>query len=305
MTSLHHPPGPADHPDGLPRALVPVLLVLPAAGRPRDADRGRQRPSGRRGRHRARSRSATASTTRSPSSSSTTGTARSSWDLGESYRERRSVSEILERARRREPPARRSGRSSSRSIVGISVGVVSAIRRYSWQDKLTTILTAAASAIPVFVLGYLLIWAFAVYPNTARVGTRLGADEDVRHRPQHVGAVLHPGRVTSGAISCCPRSPSRASRPRSAARMTRGSMLEVLGADYMRTARAKGLRERAVVTRHGLRNAMLPVITLIGIDFGTVIGSAVLTETVFSWPGHRIADRRLGRPSATSRCCSA
>jgi peptide/nickel transport system permease protein len=67
--------------------------------------------------------------------------------------------------------------------------------------------------------------------------------------------------------------------------MTRGSMLEVQRADYMRTARAKGLRERDVVLRHGLRNAMLPVITLIGIDFGTVIGAAVLTETTFSWPG--------------------
>jgi peptide/nickel transport system permease protein len=70
-----------------------------------------------------------------------------------------------------------------------------------------------------------------------------------------------------------------------AARMTRGSMLEVLQADYMRTAKAKGLKERDVVLRHGLRNAMLPVVTLIGIDFGTTIGAAVLTETVFSWPG--------------------
>jgi peptide/nickel transport system permease protein len=70
-----------------------------------------------------------------------------------------------------------------------------------------------------------------------------------------------------------------------AARMTRGSMLEVMRADYMRTARAKGLRERDVVLKHGLRNAMLPVVTLIGIDFGTVIGAAVLTETTFSWPG--------------------
>ena len=82
-----------------------------------------------------------------------------------------------------------------------------------------------------------------------------------------------------------------------AARMTRGSMLEVMRADYMRTARAKGLRERDVVTRHGLRNAMLPVITLIGIDFGTVIGAAVLTETVFSWPGlgSAIADSVVDR----------
>ncbi|MET1001862.1 MAG: ABC transporter permease, partial [Acidimicrobiia bacterium] len=85
-----------------------------------------------------------------------------------------------------------------------------------------------------------------------------------------------------------------------AARMTRGSMLEVLGADYMRTARAKGMRERDVITRHGLRNAMLPVVTLIGIDFGTVIGSAVLTETVFSWPGlgSLIADAVTRRDAA-------
>ena len=81
--------------------------------------------------------------------------------------------------------------------------------------------------------------------------------------------------------------------------MTRGSMLEVLRADYMRTARAKGLGERQVIYGHGLRNAMLPVITLIGIDFGTVIGAAVLTETVYSWPGlgseiaDAIADRDL------------
>jgi peptide/nickel transport system permease protein len=74
--------------------------------------------------------------------------------------------------------------------------------------------------------------------------------------------------------------------------MMRGSMLEVIRADYMRTARAKGLSERSIVMRHGLRNALIPVVTLIGIDFGTVIGSAVLTETVFSWPGigSQIAD---------------
>jgi len=70
-----------------------------------------------------------------------------------------------------------------------------------------------------------------------------------------------------------------------ATRMMRGSMLEVMRADYMRTARAKGLRERSVVLRHGLRNALIPVVTLIGIDFGTVIGAAILTETVFNWPG--------------------
>ena len=77
-----------------------------------------------------------------------------------------------------------------------------------------------------------------------------------------------------------------------AARMMRGSMLEVMRADYMRTARSKGLSERSIVMRHGLRNALIPVVTLIGIDFGTVIGAAILTETVFSWPGigSQIAD---------------
>ena len=70
-----------------------------------------------------------------------------------------------------------------------------------------------------------------------------------------------------------------------AARMMRGSMLDVLRADYIRTARSKGLGERSVVLRHGLRNALIPVVTLIGIDFGVVIGAAVLTETVYSWPG--------------------
>ena len=76
-------------------------------------------------------------------------------------------------------------------------------------------------------------------------------------------------------------------------------MLEVLKADYMRTAKAKGLDDRAVVMRHGLRNALIPVVTLIGIDFGTVIGAAVLTETVYSWPGvgsrivQAVADRDL------------
>ena len=68
-------------------------------------------------------------------------------------------------------------------------------------------------------------------------------------------------------------------------RLTRTTMLEVVRADYLRTARAKGLLERQVILRHGLRNAMIPVVTYIGIDFATLLGSAVLTETVFNWPG--------------------
>jgi ABC-type dipeptide/oligopeptide/nickel transport system permease component len=204
------------------------------------------------------------------------------WDLGESFLNRRSVNEIL-------------GEKAVNSlrlgiwaiiieiIIGISVGILSALRRYSFSDRLTTIVTAAASAVPVFVLGFVLQYLFAVQPN------KLGWPEWARLRTSGLGPdtwtfffiptgeqwryLILPA-ITLASVSTA-----------LAARMTRGSMLEVLRADYMRTAKAKGLGERTVVVKHGLRNAMLPVVTLIGIDFGTVIGAAILTETTFSWPG--------------------
>jgi ABC-type dipeptide/oligopeptide/nickel transport system permease component len=203
------------------------------------------------------------------------------WDLGEAQ-DGRSVNEILGET------AVRSLRLAIWAIiievvVGIAVGVASAVKRYSVTDRLTTIGTAAASAVPVFVLGFILQYAFAVYPN------KQGWPEWARLRTSGLGEdtwtfffiptgdqwryLILPA-VTLACVSTA-----------LAARMTRGSMLEVLRADYMRTARAKGLGERQVIYRHGLRNAMLPVITLIGIDFGTVIGAAVLTETVYSWRG--------------------
>jgi oligopeptide transport system permease protein len=218
------------------------------------------------------------------------------WDLGESFADRRGVNEIF-------------GEKAVNSlrlafwailieiIVGISVGVLSAVKRYSIADKLTTVGTAALSAIPVFVLGFVLQYVFAVIPN------KQDWPEWMHLRTQGLGPdtwflfVIPTGdqwrylilpAVTLACVSTA-----------LAARMTRGSMLEVMRADYMRTARAKGLGERGVIYKHGLRNAMLPVITLIGIDFGTVIGAAVLTETVYSWPGigseiaNAISDRDL------------
>ena len=215
---------------------------------------------------------------------------------GESFANRRSVNDIL-------------GEKAVNSlrlafwavlieiVVGISVGVLSAVKRYSLADKLTTVGTAALSAVPVFVLGFILQYVFAVYPN------KQGWPEWTKLRTQGLGPdtwaffVIPTGEqwrylilpaVTLACVSTA-----------LAARMTRGSMLEVMRADYMRTARAKGLGERQVIYGHGLRNAMLPVITLIGIDFGTVIGAAVLTETVYSWPGlgseiaNSITDRDL------------
>ena len=204
------------------------------------------------------------------------------WDLGESFLNRRSVNEIL---------GERAVASIRLAIwaviieviIGLCVGLLSAIRRYSWGDKLTTIVTAVASAIPVFVLGFILQWAFAVKPNqwdwpewarlrTSGIGPNSWTLFFIPTGEQWRYLILPAITLASVTTALL-------------ARMTRGSMLEVLRADYMRTARAKGLRERDVVVRHGLRNAMLPVVTLIGLDFGTAIGSAVLTETTFSWPG--------------------
>ena len=211
------------------------------------------------------------------------------WDLGESFLNRRSVNEILgERA----VASLRLGIWAIiiEVAVGVSVGLLSAIRRYSISDRVTTVATAAAAAVPVFVLGFVLQQLFAVQPF------KQGWPEWARLRVQGIGPdswtlffiptgeqwryLLLPA-VTLASVSTA-----------LATRMMRGSMLEVLRADYMRTARAKGLRERSVVLRHGLRNALIPVVTLIGIDFGTVIGAAILTENVFNWPGlgSQIAD---------------
>jgi ABC-type dipeptide/oligopeptide/nickel transport system permease component len=205
------------------------------------------------------------------------------WDLGESFKTGRSVNELLgEKA----VNSMRLGIWAIiiEVIVGISVGLISALRRYSLSDRVTTIVTAGASAIPVFVLGYVLQYMFAVYPNKhdwpewARLRTSfLGPDDWV--------FFFIPGSVEQLRYLILPAVALACVSTALTTRMMRGSMLEVMRADYMRTARAKGLRDREVITRHGLRNAMLPVITLIGIDLGTVIGVAVLTETTFSWPG--------------------
>ena len=204
------------------------------------------------------------------------------WDLGESFLNGRSVNNILgERA----VASLRLGIWAIliEIVVGVGVGLLSAIRRYSMSDKVTTVVTAAAAAVPVFVLGFVLQQLFAVqpfkqdWPEWARLKVQgIGPDSwaffFIPTGEQWRYLVLP--AVTLASVSTA-----------LATRMMRGSMLEVLRADYMRTARAKGLKERSVVLRHGLRNALIPVVTLIGIDFGTVIGAAILTETVFNWPG--------------------
>lgn len=204
------------------------------------------------------------------------------FDLGESYVTRRDVSETLGRT------AAASARLTLWAVtveivIGLTAGVVSAIRRYSFLDSLVTVSTAAASAIPVFVLGYLFQQAFAVFPNQndwpdwARFPAQgIGPDTwslFVIPRGEQWRYLLFPA-VTLASVSTA-----------LVARMTRTTMLEVSQADFMRTARAKGVPERKVIVHHGLRNALIPVVTLIGIDIGVLMGSAVLTETVYNWPG--------------------
>jgi ABC-type dipeptide/oligopeptide/nickel transport system permease component len=203
-------------------------------------------------------------------------------DLGESYDSGRSVNDIL----------RQTGTNSLRLtiwailvevVIGISAGILSALRRYSFLDAVTTVSTAAASAIPVFVLGYLLQNMLGVLPNQhdwpswARFPVQgIGENEWYLFFIPAGGQwrnLLLPA-VTLACVSTA-----------LVARMTRTTMLEVSRADFMRTARAKGLTERQVTLKHGLRNALIPVVTLIGLDVGTMIGSAILTETVFNWPG--------------------
>jgi peptide/nickel transport system permease protein len=148
------------------------------------------------------------------------------------------------------------------SAVGVLTGVVASIRRSSKTDYVLSFVSVLGVSIPVYWLGMMLIILFAV---NLRVLPASGADEPT--------SIVLPA-LTLGAFSMA-----------LVARMTRGSMLEILDQDYVRTARAKGVRERTVIYKHALRNAFLPVLTVIGLQFGSLLGGAVLTESVFGWPG--------------------
>jgi peptide/nickel transport system permease protein len=203
-------------------------------------------------------------------------------DLGESYRSNKPVWDTVKEF------APNSIRLAFWALIlevaiGVGVGIVSAVKRYSFMDTLTTLITTVAMAIPVFVTGYLLIYLFGIrafqsgWPAWLRF--RTGGT------PQNFRFFLIPADDESFRRLVMPAIALAFVQIAVLARMTRATMLETISTDYVRTARAKGLSERKVVFKHGLRNAMIPVVTLIGIDFGTLIGSAVLTETVFSYNG--------------------
>jgi len=159
-------------------------------------------------------------------------------------------------------------------LFGIPAGIISAIRPYTFLDYLVTSAALFGISMPVFWLGLMLVIVFSVIlPWLPAGGTGSW---------KHV--ILPSITLTAFVVAFI-------------ARMTRSSMLEVLSQDYTTTARSKGLMEKVVVIKHALKNALIPIITVVGLQFGMLLGGAVLTETVFAWPGvgRLIVDSILAR----------
>ena len=147
-------------------------------------------------------------------------------------------------------------------LLSIPAGVRSAQRRNRWDDRLVSVVSLFGLSFPNFALGPVLILLFSIKFGILPVSGS--------------GTLAHlvlPAVTMGGALAAI------------LTRMVRTSMLEELGQDYIRTARAKGLAERTVVYRHALRNAIIPVVTVLGLQFGALLAGAIVTETIFSWPG--------------------
>ena len=167
--------------------------------------------------------------------------------------------------------------------IGITFGVLSARRRNSFLDTSTTLVAAVAGAIPVFILAFLIRQVTGVYANEHNWPPPfplptfdIGPDQWylwIIPSAEQLEYLIQPAIVLASVSTAI------------VARLTRTTMLEAGSADHVRTAKAKGLSNRRVVRSHTLRNALIPVVTFIGIDFGTLVGFAILTETVFNWPG--------------------
>ena len=162
-------------------------------------------------------------------------------------------------------------------VVGVPLGLVSAVRRASWVDYTATGVSLSTLSMPVFWFAIVAIWIFSLnlgwFPVSGRGGPVWEWD-GLRH-------------VVLPAITLATTSVAIISR------LTRSGMLEVLGRDYITTARAKGIAEPLVVGKHALKNALIPVVTVVGLQYGFLLGGAVVTETIFAWPG-------VGRLAITS-----
>ncbi|MCG2786544.1 MAG: ABC transporter permease [Anaerolineae bacterium] len=163
-------------------------------------------------------------------------------------------------------------------LIAVPLGILSAIRQYTWFDHVTTTLAFAGQSLPVFWFGLLLIIVFHVtlrkpdgtplLPGSGMY--TLGAEFSLIDRIEHLILPVTMLALVSAAGYM---------------RYMRSSMLDVIHEDYVRTARAKGLRERGVIFKHAMRNALIPLVTLIGLDLPSLFGGALFTETIFAWPG--------------------
>lgn len=175
-------------------------------------------------------------------------------------------------------------------FVGVPAGIIASINQNSWFDNLSMLIALIGVSMPIFWLGLMFIWLFAVelgwFPPSSRIGVGLEftpitnlyvLDSILQLNFKALVDVLHHLVLPAVALGTIPMA--------IIARMTRSSMLEVLKKDYIRTAYAKGLKRKVVILKHALKNAMVPIITVVGLQFGVLLGGAVMTETIFSWPG--------------------
>jgi peptide/nickel transport system permease protein len=190
-------------------------------------------------------------------------------DLGESFFFRKPVSELI--AQRLEPTlALGTGALLLSVVVAVPLGVIAAFRQGSWIDRSVMGVSVLGFSLPIFVVGYLLVYLFAVELDWLPV-------QGYARISEGIGPFLE--RLV---LPCCALALAYVAL---IARITRTSVLEVLNEDYIRTARAKGLTEREVLVGHALRNAAVPILTIIGIGLSVLIGGAVVTESVFAIPG--------------------
>lgn len=206
-------------------------------------------------------------------------------DFGESFFFKRTVAELIQQ--RLEPTLALAIVTLVLAIVvAVPLGVVAAYRHGTWIDRVTMGFSVMGFSVPVFVIGYLLIYIFAVKLGWLPVQGYTRISEGFF---PFIERLILPA-VTLSVIYIA-----------LIARITRASVLEVLGEDYIRTARAKGLEERKVLIRHALRNAAVPIVTVIGIGIALLIGGVVVTESVYSIPGlgRLTVDAVLGRDYPT------
>ena len=187
-------------------------------------------------------------------------------DLGESYRSKRPVTAII--ADRIWPTVQLAlAAIVLQLLIGVPLGIIAALRRGRWQDHAANLVGLLGQSVPLFFAGTLLLYVFAYrwgwFPIS---GYGTGGWDRLAH------LVLPATTLATVGIAYY-------------ARVVRSELVDALGEDYVRTARAKGLREHVVIGRHALRNALGPLATLIGLDLGVLLGGAVVTEVIFAWPG--------------------